>query len=1224
MGRYTLHWACFLVSIGLLRVTAAPAYDPAEIMPRQEIEAGMRGTAKTVFKGTRIEEFHIEVLGILEKVDLGGDLILIRILDGPIVERGTNILAGMSGSPVYINGRLIGAMAYAWSFAKEPIAGVTPIEDMLKVLAAMEEPVSEEVPPSPAATAQRLEPPLYLAGERFDRLLLSRRPLPPDYCPEPHTLTLTPVERMLIVSGFSERRLKSLADLFAPYGLVPVRGPGGVLSDEAAELVPGAAVGVQLMRGDMTAGSFGTVTYRKGDQILAFGHSFMQRGRVALPLTTAYVVDVLPSLSRSLKFAAALKSVGTLRQDGYWGIAGLLGESPRLVPVTIAIKDLDRHSSRTVRVEVVQDQDLTPSLVLAAVSEAVAITFGSRPDTMATTVTEVKPVGLPPLRREDVFYGRGFLDLEAVADLREMVNLVTANPFDPTDIEKVNFEIAIQRGRRTARLGQVAVKNDVVKPGDELELVVELKPFEAKAETLNLTLKIPENTPPGNARLGVAGGLYDQRLRKPLGLPQPVAENLAQLVANFNDSKRSDELVVRLALPTTNLTIAGERLPFLPPTISRIMTGAKSSSVQQGRDEVSLVVKTKWVIQGQQVLSITIVEDDRDKARRPAPGKPSEGSKSTIRMSTGVPGLPDRLSEPTSAVRQRARPAAEEKAQEEGEGKKKAEPGKGKPPAELNGREAKTWVETKAEDFNQGQGENVSWTMDGEIRLTAAQKRLFVDQEPFFWAVTVDRAGNLYFASGHEGKVYRHTPEGETTVLFDAEEPEILCLTVDAQGNLYAGAAPTGRIYKITPEGRSLIFYDTPETYVWALVRDDAGHLYAGTGSEARLYRINLADGLGEVIYRCPEAHILSLAVDAGGNVYLGTSNRGKVYRVSPTGQTTALFDSGETAIPALAVGAQGNLYAGTSPHGKVFQLTSGGATRLLYDTPADHVLSLVLAEEGLYASTGSGGGIYRLHLREDTASLIFHPEVSQVLDMCFGAPGTLYAVTGNPAEVYRLTLPYAPHGVFNSQVLDAQGVARWGRLHWNALVPEGTELYLQTRSGNTQRPDASWSEWSPPLILSGARILSPPARFLQYRVVMSTTMPERTPCLRDVTIAYVRQNEPPQLTVKVPAGSVVWSKKQNIKWSAKDENGDALTITIEFSPDGGQTWETLAEGLHQKSSYEWDTTKVEDGEYLLRLTADDSLYNPDDPQRTVKVTDRVIVDNHPPRVVIVGEVRVE
>ena len=348
--------------------TAAIKIDPKEIMRVEEVRPGMKGVGRTVFQGVKIEPFDVTVLGVLPKENLGRPLILVRMDGGPIVKREANIIGGMSGSPVYINGRLVGAVAYGQTFPREPIAMLTPIEDMLEALdpalpdkpswASERHATAPGLLTSPLGPGEReLESPVRIGDRTYERIAFRAQPYHVEKArrPRPGTLEMAPIATPAMVSGVSSRSLERLAETFAPFGVEPVSGPGAMKYDKPIPLVPGSAAGASLVVGDIDMTAVGTVTYRKGNQILAFGHPFLQMGAVDLPLTTAWVHDVFPSIQRSFKIASPVKIVGSVRQDRPWGISAHIGQQSDLIPLEDH-RRLRAQRRKTIRARVVDNR----------------------------------------------------------------------------------------------------------------------------------------------------------------------------------------------------------------------------------------------------------------------------------------------------------------------------------------------------------------------------------------------------------------------------------------------------------------------------------------------------------------------------------------------------------------------------------------------------------------------------------------------------------------------------------------------------------------------------------------------------------------------------------------------------------------------------------------------------------------------------------------------------
>lgn len=339
----TLLLACAFAPAEAAEVAPA-ATDSQRYMFIDEVKPGMKGYGLTVFSGTKIERFDAEVLSILYGTDPRSNLILVRISGGPIERAG--VIAGMSGSPIYMDGRIIGALAYSWTFSKEPIAGITPIDEMLRIF-------DFEQRSGGRAAVGREE--TGSAGWAQGASLSVALPVTMS-----ESVVMRPVMTPMVFSGFSNEAMEFFRPQLEGWGIIPV--VGGSFSERLAEtdapFEEGAAVGVQLVRGDMSATAIGTLTVKENGKVLAFGHPFMLSGPVDFPMTTAYVHTILPNLVVSTKVGSPLKPVGTLTQDRRTGVAGVLGGSSKMVPLTLRVKGAGGDQVQTFNFEIVRSLSL--------------------------------------------------------------------------------------------------------------------------------------------------------------------------------------------------------------------------------------------------------------------------------------------------------------------------------------------------------------------------------------------------------------------------------------------------------------------------------------------------------------------------------------------------------------------------------------------------------------------------------------------------------------------------------------------------------------------------------------------------------------------------------------------------------------------------------------------------------------------------------------------------
>jgi len=363
---------CLITITSFTIITSLTAQD-TKIMPVDEVRQGMKGFGKTVFQGTTIEQFGVEVLGVLKNFAPKQDMILVRLSGGPL-ER-TGVIAGMSGSPVFIDGKLLGAVAFAFPFAKEPIAGVQPIQQMLDILdqkpgnTPKVAQASSGILPAESPTAfvfgqlQRLA-----EGVPIQQLLLPQSLLSAgSFQSGTGTPSLMRIQTPLLVSGTSAAALQQFAPFFSAFGFTPVQAGGGggaanLAPGSGSKLEPGSSVNVELIRGDISWSANGTVTYVDGNKVYAFGHPNLTAGPTDVPMSAGYVISLLPNVQNSFKLAVPLDVVGAFQQDRSTGIAGTLGATSKMIPVSVMLTT-SMNTVNKYNFELAADRFLTPPLM---------------------------------------------------------------------------------------------------------------------------------------------------------------------------------------------------------------------------------------------------------------------------------------------------------------------------------------------------------------------------------------------------------------------------------------------------------------------------------------------------------------------------------------------------------------------------------------------------------------------------------------------------------------------------------------------------------------------------------------------------------------------------------------------------------------------------------------------------------------------------------------------
>ncbi|MBI4612263.1 MAG: hypothetical protein HY720_01505 [Planctomycetes bacterium] len=560
---------CFALLALFLPATALAENPPTIAV--DELQPGDRGYGLTVFRGDSIEKFDVEVIDIFRNALPGQDLILIRCSrhgeDGyPIEESG--VIGGMSGSPIYFKDRLAGALAYGWGFQKEPIAGVTPIANML-------------------AEADRPD-------DRFGALA------PGDPWGDG---PIRPVDTPLVVSGLAPRFYDELRETFEGRHFFPLLGGGGegAGGQGPTTLEPGSAVAVSLMEGDVDFAAIGTVTAVLDDgRVLAFGHPFFQAGPVAWQMKTAWITTVVKSISRSNKLGHALHPVGTLTKDRQAAVVGHLGEEPELLPIECVVKNKATGASNTFRSRAVDHPSLTPILVNMALSSFAesAEPIMDRNTVYATVRVQTDTLGT--LEVTDLFAsGSGSFDSNLLAPF----NLLYANDFRRVKIQRIDATLEVVHEDRSAAITSLAVDRRHVRAGETVECLVTLRQFDHREEHLvRIDLAVPEDLAPGQYDLVVQGG----NGVLPQYAPPRSPEEIARWISTWY---RADHLVASLSTPRLALSYEGTRLDDLPPSVlGSLLTPNASGEVQTVVLEVRSAKEVPWVVQGTQGLTLVVEE----------------------------------------------------------------------------------------------------------------------------------------------------------------------------------------------------------------------------------------------------------------------------------------------------------------------------------------------------------------------------------------------------------------------------------------------------------------------------------------------------------------------------------------------------------------------------------------------------------------------------------------
>lgn len=607
------------------------------------------------------------------------------------------------------------------------------------------------------------------------------------------------------------------------------------------------------------------------------------------------------------------------------------------------------------------------------------------------------------------------------------------------------------------------------------------------------------------------------------------------------------------------------------------------------------------------------------------------------------------------------------------------------------------WSTDSFADFSKGTLKGLSLSAEGQLSLAPKFDSVFDSDQALIWSAVVDNKKSVFVGTGHDGKVFKVDGSGSSSLFFDAAELDVLALALDSDQTLYAATSPDGKVYKVNSDGKASVFFDPEDKFIWDMAFDRKGNLFAATGNKGKLYKVN-KEGKGEVFYDSGQSNIICIAIDDAGNVVAGSDPDGYLYRISADGKPFVVYDSTMREIHEVQLDSKGSIYfvginggAGGSisesknsgseiisgdsvtvslslsgqgdkkapvveetlafkpPLGRgsrrdsggqksgIFRIAPDNSVETLWTSDSETIYGLHLrADSSLLFSTGNKGRIYLL--KPDKKFNLLLETTEEQTTKLVPAGTDILACTSNLAKIYRLGGVVNTQGSYESEVKDTQGVSTWGSLHWRAVVPDGASLKIHTRSGNTRKPDKSWSDWSKAHTLAdGEAIQSPRARYVQYKAVLSTTN-QNSASMEQISVPYLPQNLVPEVksinilppgvafqrlpgfsaqrspvtlvdqgsaeasgasdaipqnaSVSIPPRRTFQKGAQSFSWEAEDDNGDDLIYSIYFRGEKESEWRLLKKDLEERF-YTLEADSLPDGKYFVKVMASDSPSNP-------------------------------
>lgn len=974
---------------------------PGTYMRTSEIKPGMEGYGLSVFHGMKVERFKVKVIGVMKRVINGEDAILIR-LSGEAMGKNC-VVRGMSGSPIYINDKLIGALSYGFDFSREPIAGVTPICDMLDALAEPRDATSKKKiseyddKPSPRKSGLPLSlnavPSMSIGSlsgtsGRPDDMQGFRRSMVGSGAPK-----MVPLMAPVSLSGFSPRAAQFLKGRLAERGLEISEGGVGGLDGElgggekiASMLKPGSSVGVMLSTGDFASAATGTVTSVFGNRVLAFGHPFMQAGDVDFPMTTAYIHDILSSLAISFKLSSPVKVVGSIFSDRPWSVGGELGHTSRMVPVTVNVHDRERHIKKTFKSQVINHPDLTPELLAGSAMSAIDATYQSAAPYIARLESNIEVYGEEPIRRIDRFSSSGggggglsFLSMPFFSDpvagyVWGATSKVVHNRFRKAAIKGVSLNISLEPGRNVTRITQVSTDKAVVKPGEKLTLRCLMEPFDDDPFVKEIEMTVPRDAPDGDLAVGVCGGNSLEGLRRRMEISDPPFQNLHQIIKRVNERPPGDTLVAVLALPDQAIHVDGEVIQSPPGHWNRLFF---SNRYTHGpvlvNGELRQVMELDEPVDGNHIVAVTVKRPDRfnkkDDWFRSVPngsGRPNAGVYITPQAQKALGGPKPSIDKGSVAPVTVSSSSSSEPSTVTSSGKKGQPLNLWTPVSDdTHMRAVQVWSQSDEDSYKDGTKSGV--TVDSWGRMFPAFEESGtspVATELRGWSGVWSK-GTFYFAAGK--KIYKWDGTNSRPVQIAQLDAVIIpAMAADSKGRIYAALVPDGRVVMLDPATSGVAGSGAATGQNAAGASASGGKLLHGAVTR-NAGGVSRSTSSVKMVCTLAEEIVTTLCVDDKDNLYIGVANEGKVYKAYTAAngefETKQLFDSKQAHILALHFSPfDGRLYVGTGERGSVYSLDALGKVKVEYQSDDHLVTGVARTRNGdLYITTVGEGHFVRI-----------------------------------------------------------------------------------------------------------------------------------------------------------------------------------------------------------------------------------------------------------------------
>lgn len=593
-----------LILVTFFILSAGTTFSNDLFMSVSEIKPGMKGIGKTVFHGTQIETFQVDIIDIV-KGEGGISHFILANLSGDKIKESGGISEGMSGSPVYIDDRLIGAVSSAWEMSEHNICLITPIHEMLEIFKF---PYNNHQTTSQEYNNNNS---LCFTEEKSNKIIVNNSAENINF-PEltgREKIIFYPIVSPIIINGIKGRTLDRLSSSLKKFNLMPIQGIGfnennDINFQEVGErpsnkIEAGSAIGIQLTRGDVNITSIGTVTYREGDKVLALGHPFLKKGEVSFLLSEVYIYHSLPSMVMPFKLGAPLNLIGKIVQDREAGILAILNSYPRIIPLKIQVTNINTELSYQTEVQIINDYDLLEPLVSNITVQAIDNALDRIG--LGTAQVEIEIKGEEEgqeLIRKNMYYSSDDIAIQAITEIPEIIDLIVNNYFEMISLTEINIDIKIDNKKKIGKIEEIVLEDSSIKPGDYLEAKIKIRPFREELIEKTMTIQIPSDTLPGEALLMVnGGGELGNQQEEFIDSIKKDYKNLEEIFKDISDRPRGNQIIGEVIIYSDELTSEKE---------------TSEDDPKKKEEEENLLIskiETDMVIEGYLEVTFTILEN---------------------------------------------------------------------------------------------------------------------------------------------------------------------------------------------------------------------------------------------------------------------------------------------------------------------------------------------------------------------------------------------------------------------------------------------------------------------------------------------------------------------------------------------------------------------------------------------------------------------------------------